>query len=258
MRTFGWTIGIPLTLLQFGVHHHVPPDVVLNNFLLCNAVYDADRFDDTTSLPQRVVSTTSAAAVTASYVTDDRLRVLSPIVPILHFGYASLKPYIAPVKPFVVAGLWTTLVCYVPPHDDNLVMTSAALFLNVASLSHAIDIVDADDDRAQKIITPAVSMGRDESVQYAIALMLGSVALDGLHHPLFDALSILALVSVLFENHERRLTPLVSVVFIVAYGVTHDLDVVRSLLRSTEFTHSISVSCALDLTEWATTPTARL
>ena len=77
----GLVIGIPLSILQFGVHHHISPDLVTQNFLLCNAVYDADRFTPDTPRLLRIVSSSSAIAVTSLYAVDPHLRPLAPLIP---------------------------------------------------------------------------------------------------------------------------------------------------------------------------------
>ena len=196
----GLIIGIPLSLLQFGVHHHISPELVTQNFLLCNAVYDADRFTDDTPQSVRLLSRTSAVAATALYATDPHLRPLAPLVPTLHLWYGTLKPYIAPIKPFFVSFLWCTLVCYVPNYDTDVTLTSLALFLNIAALSHAADVLDIDEDREAGVITPAVSMVTTEAaVQYAFALQLASIVVDGVSahpHMLYDVLSLVSLVGI--------------------------------------------------------------
>lgn len=249
----GLIIGIPLSLLQFGVHHHISPELVAQNFLLCNAVYDADRFTDDTPRSVRLLSRTSAVAATALYATDPHLRPLAPLVPTLHLWYGTLKPYIAPIKPFFVSFLWCTLVCYVPNYDTDVTLASLALFLNIAALSHAADVLDIDEDREAGVITPAVGMVTTEAaVQYAFALQLASIVVDGISahpHMLYDVLSLVSLVGIV--TGRGRESALLGVVFVLAYVSTHDLELMMSLLRSTEVTHKMAISSALDLTQRA-------
>jgi hypothetical protein len=246
----GVIIGIPLTLLQFGVHHHISPELAAQNFLLCNSIYDADRFTNVTALGPRFVSKTSTLLATLSYASDERLQPLAPLIPILHSGYGTLKPFIAPIKPFFVAGLWSTLVCYVPNYDTNVALTSVALFLNIAALSHAADIVDMEEDAQNGIVTPAVTLGTQGAMQYAIALQFASIIVDCVSttpHVLYSTLSLTTLVGILTERNKEFM--LLGLSFVAAYTYSNDLELIMSLLRNTEVPHRFAISSALHLTQ---------
>ena len=249
----GLVIGLPLSILQFGVHHHVSPELITQNFLLCSAVYDADRFTPETPQLSRLVSRSSAIAATSLYALDPHLRPLAPLIPTLHLWYAPLKPYIAPVKPFFVSFLWCVLVCYVPPHDTDVSATALSLFLNIAALSHAADVLDLDEDRDAGVITPAVSMGTETAIQYAFALQLASVLVDATlstqPHLLYDALSLVSLVGIVTQRSTE--SALVGTLFVAAYVSTHDLELMMTLLKSSEVTHKMAISSALDLAQRA-------
>ena len=249
----GLVIGIPLSILQLGVHHHISPELVTQNFLLCSAVYDADRFTPDTPRLARLVSRSSAIAATSLYALDPHLRPIAPLIPALHLWYAPLKPYIAPVKPFFVSFLWCVLVCYVPPHDTDVSATALSLFLNIAALSHAADVLDLEEDREAGVITPAVSMGTETAIQYAFALQLASTLVDTTAstqpHLLYDALSLVSVIGIVTQRTKE--SALVGIFFVAAYVSTHDLELMMMLLKSSEVTHKMAISSALDLTQRA-------
>ena len=258
---YGILVAIPLTVLQFGVHHNVSPQLVAQNVLLCNAIYDADRFTEDTPEWNRRVSQLSALAATTLYLQDPHLRPLAPLVPVLHRWYGSvLKPYLAPVKPFFVSLLWCTLVCYVPDScresvQEQLPLVGCALFLNIAALSHAADIVDLEEDRDAGLDTPAVVMGVPEAVRYAFALEVASIVVDvtiphsSSPHVVYDVASVLSLIGI--TTQRRRETALASVALAAAYLATHDLELITTVLKSTEMTHSMAIEAAVDLADGA-------
>ena len=250
---YGLAIGVPLSILQLGVHNHISPELVAQNFLLCSAVYDADRFTSETSRLSRLVSRSSAIAGTSIYALDPRLQPLAPLIPILHLRYASLKPYIAPVKPFFVSFLWCVLVCYVPPHDADVSAAALALFLNVAALSHAADVIDLDEDRDAGLFTPAVSMGTDTAIQYALALQLASILVDATlstqPHLLYDTLSLVSLIGIVTQRITE--SALVGTLLVAAYVSAHDLELMTSLLKNSDVIHTMAISSALDLSQRA-------
>ena len=106
-------------------------------------------------------------------------------------GSTPAKPFLAPIKPFFVAWWWTVCIYELPAlhaHLNNkaVPISVAAFFLSVASLSHAADVVDADEDREAGIVTPAVALG-DEAKGFAVAAALSSWVLDPRLLPKFDA-----------------------------------------------------------------------
>lgn len=248
----GLVIGIPLSVLQFGVHHHISPELITQNFLLCSAVYDADRFTPETPQISRLVSRSSAIAATYLYAIDPHLRPLAPLIPTLHLWYTPLKPFLAPVKPFFVSFLWCVLVCYVPPHDTDVSAEALSLFLNIAALSHAADVLDLDEDREAGVITPAVSMGMETAVQYALALQFASILVDVMStqpHLLYEALSLVSLVGIVTQRSTE--SALVGTLIIAVYVSTHDLELMMTLLKSSEVTHKMAISSAVDLAQRA-------
>lgn len=168
-------LGVPLTLLQFAVQptHEVAPLLVVNNFLLGSAIYDADRLDSSSSAQALWTCRFSAFASMLIYGTNADTLWLSPIVLALHLAYADIKPYIGPIKPFFVALFWTIAVYYAPlwwTIESGDVFTPTAFFLHIAALSHAADVKDAVEDENNGILTPAVTMSEDLADAYSIAL----------------------------------------------------------------------------------------
>lgn len=247
---------MPLTLMQYGVHLHTGVDLgwvdVANNFLVANAIYDADRMDGPVWSPQRTVTHASALLSTAYYAADEHTAVLAAMVVGLHFGYSTVKPWIAPTKPFVVAFLWTLAIYYAPLWRFGGiatadVLTPAALFLSITSLSHASDVVDEDDDRTNGVRTPAVLMGRMEGIGYAISCGLAAAWLHSRSSfPLsvYDELALAVVAGIVFDN-AIMLATLVSVA-LVAEAAFHRTAVVQALLQSTEVTHSVAISLLVD------------
>ena len=173
----GVIIGVPLTLLQLIVHSrtgaHVDPFVMVNNFALCNAIYDADRLNCSVWDSRRIPSRISAIASTGFLASDPHTSLLALLVPPLHLSYARIKLAISPVKPFFVSFLWTLAIYFVPVwrsgygHID--VVQCGAFFLSLSSLSHAADVIDYDEDLEDNIATPAILM-QDQSGSYAYGL----------------------------------------------------------------------------------------
>lgn len=142
MRT-GTYIGIPLTLIQLGIHQHtggvVDPWLVATNFAVCNAIYDADRIDAPFWSAERAGTRLSALAAASYYASDPHTQAFAPLALALHFGYTRAKPGLAPAKPFVVAACWTAVVYVLPllkaPPGMGEVhvepCTPAALFLEI-------------------------------------------------------------------------------------------------------------------------------
>jgi hypothetical protein len=169
-----------------------------------------------------------------------------------------MKPYLAPSKPFFVAALWTIAIYLVPIwrsigylHPDGI--QCAALFLSIASLSHAADVIDVEDDRVDGIHTPAVLMS-GETGQYAIALALSSALLDTVSsHPVFlyDCIALVVTAGIVFEQF--FISGLVSLAFVAAYTVNHDYELVSAILRSTESSHRIAIDSCTRLVEYAFT-----
>ena len=112
----GLSIGIPLTVLQYGVHHHtgVPIEwpVIANNFLVSYAVYDGDRIDGGPFSNERRMTT--IATVASSLFYSEYSIPLSLITLILGLFYSDIKPKIAPIKPFFVGTIWTLAIYYFP------------------------------------------------------------------------------------------------------------------------------------------------
>lgn len=238
-------IGIPLTILQFVSNPDLPlhPLEVCNNFVVAHAVYDADR------QPHPSASTRLACLASTGYFLAHAETVpLAPLVPALHFGYRSLKAWIPLAKPFVVAILWTLCVYSVPLlldrgawFDDPI--TPAALFLSLSSLSHASDVVDADEDRAHGVRTIATEMTRDEASAYAITLGLAAAFLhSNSPHPslLYDSACLTALAAIL--SSQERVAVLLGAAYLTMYASTHDVELLSGLIRSTETTHEVAIS----------------
>ena len=248
----GTIIGLPLTLLQWGVHQHTGAQVdvgtIANNFLVANAVYDADRINAPLLSSERFGTRASLLLSSMYYASDVHTAWLPGVVTALHFGYSAIKPYVAPVKPFFVAFFWTVAIYYVPAwrsssldvHVDLL--TPASLFLSIASLSHAADVVDADDDLADGVLTPAVRMRGDEAVGYAMALGFASAFLHSQSPSDFLPYDALALASILgIVNRRADVAVLLGCAFVLAFVHENGALLVETLLTSSEVTHKIAI-----------------
>lgn len=254
-------IGIPLTLLQLAVHSQtgaqVDPLLVLNNFALCNAVYGADRLDCGPWDPQRIPTRLSAVASTAFLASDPHTAPLAVIVPPLHTSYAAMKALIAPVKPFFVATLWTIAIYFLPVwrsgHGTIDAVQCAAFFLSLSALSHAVDVVDLEEDAAASLQTPAVAM-RDTTGSYAYGLAFASAFLDAsASHPfpLYDLLVLIATGGVVLG--ESACAAILGLSCVCAYVATHDFEVLSWILRSSEFTHRVAIDSTVRIVEAALT-----
>ena len=175
MRSGGAFISIPLTLLQWCFHGPVDPNMIVNNVCIAHAIYDADRL---TSEDDPTTTRVAALVSTAFYASTPETMAIAPLVPTLHLGYSTLKPYIAPVKPFLVSAIWTLAIYYVPLLRMHKGLWGDVLtpprFLSIASLSHALDVADIEDDEQEGLMTPAVTMGEREGFVFAFVLALSS------------------------------------------------------------------------------------
>ena len=267
----GTFVGVPLTLLQWGCHpHHVDPTVIGCNFLLGHAIYDADRMTSDVWDADRTTTRIAAVAATGILASHEGTLWAAPLVPLLHFGYTPLKPLLlAPIKPFFVAAMWAALVYYVPlgivdsPSSSTIpdsITTPAAIALSLATLSHALDIVDIDEDRAQGAMTPAVVMGEEEAGHYTIALALATLVVysqSPLHSTLVDLLFLTTVASSSkpvnsFDSSSSTLT-LTILGLLVAAAVKYDAEALGLLLQTTEVTHKFAIEQTLDVVEWAKT-----
>lgn len=248
----GLAIGIPLTLLQLGIHHHTQGLVdlpsVANNFLLGSAIYDADRIEGGVFDAARTPTRFSAVASSLFYEAHPSTQPLVPIVLGLHTSYTRLKPWIAPAKPFFVGAFWTLAVYYVPllranaPIDDDLLLP-ASFFLSISALSHAADVVDREDDARQNLETPAVVMPIDNAKHYSLALALSSAWLHTLSSQPFPPYDVVTLVTAWGALYNQTaLAGVVGVVVCVAYVNAHDVELLSELLRSTEESHKWAIA----------------
>ena len=257
----GAIIGLPLTLLQLGVHHSHPgvvdPLLVANNFVVSNAIYTADRLDADASWSDRASTRVSALASSAFYASCPATTSLVPAVLGLHFFYTSLKPLLAPLKPFVVALFWTLAVYDVPLLRHPEVASSwdpsfdAAFFLSIAALSHVADIVDVEEDRTNRVYTPAVIMG-DDGAPYALALGLASALLHSTSQDpfiVYDFVVLSTIAGIIYD--QVTICVSASVCFCLVYANTHDVEVLTLMLRSSEGVHKLAITLSTTFIEEA-------
>ena len=233
------------------------PWLIATNFAVCNAIYDADRIDAPFWSAERAGTRLSALAAASYYASDPRTQAFAPLALALHFGYTRAKPGLAPAKPFVVAACWTAVVYVLPllKAPPGVILhvepcTPAALFLGIAALSHVADLYDVEEDRAAGVVT-AVHLGTDGARSYAIALGLAAALFDSLSpHPFtfYTTLQLSVLAGLLTD---ARVVAAAYVAFLVCYVREHDLELVTALLQSTETTHKLAISAAVDTTKGA-------
>ena len=245
----GIFVGIPLTLLQVGLHQktgaHLDLALFANNFLLGSAIYDADRIPPGFSAER--APTQIAALLSASYyATHPGTEALAPLALGLHAGYADLKTAIAPAKPFVIGLLWTLCVYYAPlwatpgvgVHD---VLVPAWLCLSIAALSHLADIVDVDDDRSAGIATPAVLL-EEQALPFAFALATCAALLHEVSPTPLLLYDLFVLSVVLGFQLSPLLGALSAMGLLSASAVQSRAEVASGLLQSTEGLHRASLS----------------
>lgn len=260
----GVYIGIPLTLLQLYAHAHTPvsvladPALVANNFALGMAIYDADRSVAPAWSAERAPTRAAALGAVAYYAAHPATQALAPTVLALHLGYTDvLKPRVATVKPFFVAALWTLCIYYAPlwlqdAHAPIDVRTPAHLFVSLAALSHAADVADIEEDARAGVRTVAVRMGYWEARHYAIALALASAVLD-YGNPtallLYDAPVLGLTLGLLVDNAALGLA--ITAALVGGFAVSHDVELLGEVLRSTEGSHRAAIALILDAVDRA-------
>lgn len=255
--------GIPLTFLQLAIHHHHPgvtPDLSLiaNNFVVAHAIYDADRIprDEGFWSTSRLSTHLSALASIAFFAHDPALSPLAPAVGALHF-YDHLKPLIAPAKPFVVAFFWTVACYYLPLWNAHVtqaidVFEPASFFLFIVTLSHVFDIKDIEEDDQRDIDTPAVRMGVDESLRYAIALSLATIYCNTQSNLSCDVLDIGAIcVAIAFFLDAKWPAATLFVAGLLVYAGTHREDLLEQMIMSSDTTHKMALRLTIDGIDFA-------
>lgn len=264
----GAIIGVPLTLLQLAIHQHTPATIdgwaIANNFALCNAIYDADRIEGGFFAAGRGPTRLAALASSAYYLSSPDTAPLSLGVAALHLGYTKAKPLLAPAKPLVVGSFWSLGIYYAPllratgGLGDDLLLP-ASLCLSVAALSHAADVVDAAEDEAAGVVTPAVALGEGEARAYALALALAAAYLHALSpQPSlpYDATVLATAGGVAFATAPPPLAArgaaLAGLLLLgAAYGRTHDYELLSLLLQSSEGSHGLAIRLSTTLIERA-------
>lgn len=245
----GAVIGIPLTILQAGFHpESIDPWLVANNVAVASAVYDADRLTSSFFALDRLGTRLSALASTAFYASSPATLPIVPMVVGLHLYYTSLKPSIAPIKPFFVALFWTIAVYYVPLLRQSLPLTddnalAASFFLSIAALSHVADLVDREADAHDHILTPAVRMQPQESITYAFALGFTSILLHTISDRpsvCYDAFLVSTIAGVVTE--QVPVAAATAFVCTLVYAATHQAELLSWMLTNSEGVHSVAIS----------------
>lgn len=249
-------MGVPLTLLQLGVHQHtgVPIDAatIANNFLVAQAIYGPDRAPEPTTSMRL-----SALVSTGYYLSEPNTLALACLVPVLHTSYKRMKPYVAPVKPFVVSALWTAAIYGVPvlrdlDHAQLEPLLPSALFLSMVAFSHTLDVVDIEEDERMGIQTPAAMMGEKEAKAYAIACCLAASLLhtaSPFPNVLYDAISLGALFAILVD--QALVAVVIGAAFVCAYVNANSMEIANAFLQSTESSHKLSIGMATSAVQMA-------
>jgi hypothetical protein len=258
MKT-GVFVGIPITLLQWGVHTHtgaiVDVPLLASNFLLGHAVYDADRMTTAFTHPERTTTRLAAFASTAILSADPGSLWAAPLVPLLHAGYTPAKPILAPIKPFFVAAMWTLIVYYIPISHSHVpipndITAPATIFLFLSTLSHVLDVADIEEDVMENVTTPAVQMGRTGALAYTSACALATVVVHSqspISSTLIDLLFLGVLAGAVCES--KAFSQASVIVILLCYATVYDVELLGLLLRSTEASHRIAITTTLGIVD---------
>ena len=256
-------MSVPIVLMQClsksllsGSFVGVDPPMALLDVAIASSIYSKDRSDaSTASASETLAQTASMVGATTFLCQDVWTTPLAPLVPLLHYEYASRKREIARIKPLVVGAAWTCATYYLPvlaEHDQQalcgLAYPLSYVFL-FASISHLADIPDVDEDRASLVYTPAVLI--DDPVRSkALALALtacGVLAHNGVHmydflDLLYDASVALALVA---QIEDRRnllvLTTACALYLTDHYTPNMSINFISQILIASEPIHAFSI-----------------
>ena len=263
-------MAVPLAIMQCAsqtLHTNVPSCITPHEFAidvaLSYSIYAKDRFHHNSTQTARALSTLSTFAATAAYASDAFTLPLAPIVPWLHYEYATQKARLAPVKPFFVAALWTMATYYQPfliRHDVGALfdpIPPVMLFFLFSSISHTADIPDIDADLQDGVRTPAAILGEDNAKALTIGLLAASVYA---HSSIaqFDVFDVLYDLASLLSITSRIRSPLfgvaVSCVFVVNLYPHYDPEMwvrfVSSLLSASEPVHKAALQALPATVEW--------
>jgi len=258
----GWAVAFPLTFLQCALlpHDHSLTAVdVVNNVCACQGIYGFDRYvagED--PVLWKHASRACAVASVCYYASEPSTWLAAPLVWGLHVGYADAKPVLAPIKPFFVAACWAA-ICYplpllhhAPHHSFNSgeVSTILFVFLHIASLSHAADVVDREEDSAAGLSTLAVTLPPKAASGLATGLAIAAAYVHSQSPAAFapyDAAS-LGVVGALVWGAPRVHALAVACV-LLSYTHAHDLEGITAILRMTEGLHSWAVQGGLATVE---------
>lgn len=253
-------VGVPLTLLQivFNAHNHIGLDagIIANNFAMSHAIYDADRIGG--DFYDRPRWTTSAAAIgSAVYFASDVHTIgLAPCVLILSAQYAQIKTHVASWKPAFVGAVWAVAIGLLPAmHASRLSdvdpHTVATVFASLTALSHLKDIDDIDEDVDAGVFTPAVRMGEEEALAYAVAAILAASYVHSVSSSAwwpYDYACIASVASrVSTPTRQSQVFALLIFSAVVVAAATHPDDVVIWLLRSSDLPHRASIEAMSNL-----------
>jgi len=258
----GWAVAFPVTFLQVALlphDHSLSALDVVNNVCVCQGVYGFDRYvEGVDSVAWKHASRACALASVCYYASEPSTMLAAPLVWWLHVGYSDSKPVLAPFKPFFVAACWASISYPLPllhssqhiSFDKGDVSTILFVFLHIASLSHAADVVDREEDSASGLSTPAVSLPPTSASSLATGLAVAAAYVHS-HSPSSFApydIASLGVVGGLVWG-APLLHAFVVGCFLLSYTHAHDLELITAILRMTEGLHSWAVQGGLSTVE---------
>lgn len=275
MLKMGLLVGVPLTLLQaeatrmaVGVAALPSAQQVALNVALSSAVYDHDRLPARGAPLQRALTRASAAYAASCYAAVPALWPMLPLLYVLHFGYADLKPTLGPWKPVFVGVAWM-LATYASPMlyagtVDATWVEPAYIVAAIATLSHFQDIPDRAEDELQGVRTVAVQYGEEVATAVGIAASLVTVALhlalagyDPVRDGALDGALLLyagdwAAGESAGAAGRRSAASALAASALVATLVDGGTAWIASgeILRMTEGTHAIAIELSVRIGEW--------
>ena len=252
-------VAVPLALFQLGTQqltglpHVVDAPLLAADVALAYGIYGADR--SAGGVPA-LAMTVSSAAASAWLLSDAATRPFAPMPIVLCQYYATLiKHRLDIAKPFFVGACWVALVYFIPllrVHEYDVLRdwaTPATLFLMISSTSQAADAFDIEEDIEAGLVTPAVAMGKQTALLYAVSLSMAASVVGTTAPTAVGELANVLLAASTVYVCDFRIAILAVVSITGALVRYHEYEIARSLLETSQVFHSWSINLLLLLTD---------
>ena len=257
----GLGVVVPLAVSQCvsqSVYHHhlcgiTPMDLGIDT-CLASAIYIKDRLEDTDPPILNIFTFSSMIAAMSFYASDVYTLPLTPIVPILHYEYKTIKKKLSFIKPYFVSFFWVLATYYQPfliRHENDAIYNTIIplnIFFTIALASHIKDINDIEDDYSNNVKTPAVLLGKEKSIVFVIYLCSIFLILNGLTNP-YNIFVITYVISEFFSFNVAYVFLISLLLNLLNNDKDLQLFLITKLLHISDYPHSIALGLTPNVIE---------